>query len=646
MKKTYDDVDMLTPYQFARLRTDVYFGSMELTEQRIVGFDSVKLSVQDHSFVPALAVAFREIIDNAVDEVVGHGHGDTISIGYYPEGSVYTVTDNGRGIPSNLVEKLLANPMSGRNFRQRASVAGKNGVGATITNYTSEWFDINACHDGTRHEQRFTQGKAKIVIGAPQITKCGKGDHGTTIQFKPSEQVFGKHTALPEAFVKARAYELAAAFPELKVFYNDVRIKLSGQMRKSLLAGLDPVVEFRCVGETVVKHSGQRELDVTEETETRHSFESSFYLVPMFDPLGTETIHSIVNGIPAYQGGTHVDAFRREFYGTVIAVLDREAKKRKLSLDRQDVSYGVLVYNVTRMASPNFDTQSKAKLVSPEIGKAIAKAIDEDAVKRVVKDNPEWVESIFKRCAARTQGKDLARASDESKKALKARVAKLRDANGKDRSKCVLFIAEGDSAIGGMADVRDSMIHGGLPLRGKIMNAHPTAATPGEVVGSKELLDIMAAVGLQIGKKAIPRSALRYGAIYIATDEDEDGHNIMCLVVNFLHRFWPELFDPDLEPFVYKFDTPYLILEKGSERKYFFGRNYSEYEPENFKGWGEPIRAKGLGRLEERHWADMLDKPSLLPIVDDGDLPKALDLAFNKTRADDRKEWLGRPEEE
>lgn len=246
----------------------------------------------------------------------------------------------------------------------------------------------------------------------------------------------------------------------------------------------------------------------------------------------------------------------------------------------------------------------------------------------------------MKRCAERTHKEDFAEAARESKKALKARVAKLRDANGRDRSKCVLFIAEGDSAIGGMVDVRDPEVHGGLPLRGKIMNV--LESSPAEVVQSKELLDVMAAIGLQIGTKAF-RSTLRYGAIYIATDEDVDGYNILCLVVNFLHRFWPELFDKDLAPFVFKFDTPYLILEKGKERRYFFGHNVDTFDQEKFSGWSM-VRAKGLGRLERQYWADMLSSPSLIPIVDDGHLAASLDLSFNKSRADDRKEWLSRPE--
>lgn len=645
MRNTYDDIDVLTPYQFARLRNDVFFGSQEPTEQSVVGFDGHRLAAQDFTFVPALSVYLREIVDNAVDEVAGHGHGDSIWIDYDQADNVYSVEDNGRGIPPELVEKLLANTMSGRNFRQRDAVAGKNGVGASITNYSSEWFAVDSKHDGAHHKQRFSEGDKNLVVSKPT---SGRGDHpagqrysagsGTRIRFKPSSKVFSD-PRLPEAFVKARVYELAAAYPEVKFHYNGGRIKLAAAMKRSLLAGLDPI-EIRCAGKTPVRHTASRELGATEDRVTEHAFESTFYLVPGFGRDKSEVIHSVVNGIPAYQGGTHVQAFRSEFYNGVISALERDAKKRKLELDKVDVSHGLLIYNVTKMASPNFETQSKSRLVSPEAGKAVARALDEDAIKRVVRDNPKWVEAIMKRCAERTHKEDFAEAARESKKALKARVAKLRDANGRDRSKCVLFIAEGDSAIGGMVDVRDPEVHGGLPLRGKIMNV--LESSPAEVVQSKELLDVMAAIGLQIGTKAF-RSTLRYGAIYIATDEDVDGYNILCLVVNFLHRFWPELFDKDLAPFVFKFDTPYLILEKGKERRYFFGHNVDTFDQEKFSGWSM-VRAKGLGRLERQYWADMLSSPSLIPIVDDGHLAASLDLSFNKSRADDRKEWLSRPE--
>ena len=146
---------------------------------------------------------------------------------------------------------------------------------------------------------------------------------------------------------------------------------------------------------------------------------------------------------------------------------------------------------------------------------------------------------------------------------------------------------------------------------------------------------------MQIGKKA-NLNDLRYGKVFIATDEDEDGKNITALLVNFLYTYWPELFNKQ-NPFVYKFSTPLIILSKGRERKYVYADEYPEFQQKLsngvYKGW-TVTRAKGLARLVRADWDHSLKKPKLIPIVDDGELEETLDMLFNPNRADDRKAWL------
>ena len=242
---------------------------------------------------------------------------------------------------------------------------------------------------------------------------------------------------------------------------------------------------------------------------------------------------------------------------------------------------------------------------------------------------------IADRCRHRTAKKEDKEVNSELKKLSKTKIAKLTDAIGKDRSKCSLFLGEGDSALNFMMNVRDPEIHGCLPLRGKILNVH--GVTPKKVISNQALLDIMTAIGLKIGEKAHPNN-LRYGRVYIATDEDEDGKNIMALIVNFLFRFWPELFQED---FLFKFSTPFIIAHKGKQTKYIYADDYPEFQNNlsKWKGWAI-TRAKGLGALEEEDWKHALAKPELIPITDDGSLEETLDLIFNPKRADDRKEWL------
>src|SRR5690606_9609981 len=129
-----------------------------------------------------------------------------------------------------------------------------------------------------------------------------------------------------------------------------------------------------------------------------------------------------------------------------------------------------------------------------------------------------------------------------------------------DRTKCILFLAEGESAIAGMGAVRDPEIHGGIGLRGKVLNVN--GENPKTVLDNKVCTDIMNSVGLILGQKA-NRADLRYGAIYVAHDMDPDGLNIGALLINFFFTYWPELFDNKQDPFVYIFRTPFIIAEKG-----------------------------------------------------------------------------------
>ncbi len=159
-----------------------------------------------------------------------------------------------------------------------------------------------------------------------------------------------------------------------------------------------------------------------------------------------------------------------------------------------------------------------------------------------------------------------------------------------------------------------------------------------ELMDSDALHDIMASINLVPGVKA-NRDELSFGKLYIATDEDTDGLNIAALICNFLYKFWPELFQDADNPFVYVFKTPFIILEKGKESKYFYGYNVSEYNPEDWKGW-KATRAKGLGTLEKSNFRDAFTNSVAVAITDDGNLGETLDLIFNKKRADDRKAWM------
>ncbi len=615
-----------TDYEHIRLRTNMYLGSIEPHTQSIVLYYDLQPRVVEVTWTPALFTCLREIIDNALDEIVGHGHGNRIDVTYDPENLVFSVQDNGRGIPIEfdkahgqyLATMVLTEPRAGRNFDERGEVAGVNGIGSSAVSITSEWFEVEIHRDGKKFKQTFREGlpgSKEIDITAPKITSFKSDKTGTFIKFHPSKEVF-QSRILPEDFIRSRVTEIAICNPTLKIFYNGEQIKVKMRQEQTLFPGIAKPI-------TIEINDG--------------SLRSKFWITHGGE--GAEHVHSLVNNIPVFNGGVHVDAFRRLFYSGMLTAMERESKKRKLTPNRSDIQDGLFIYNITQMMAPNFDSQSKTRLINEEVAAVMKKHLENpELYKDLIKKNPEWIQAIYERCEARTMKKDASELAKLAKNTKKAKVEKLIDATGLDRSKCILLLAEGDSAISGFTEARDPKVHGGLPLRGKVLNVHPSKTTLKEAATNEALLQIMRSIGLAVGERA-NRHKLRYGKVFITCDADEDGKNIMALLINFFYQLWPELFD-EKNPFIYVFDTPLIIAGKGKQRKYWFNDNYADFDQEAMKGW-EITRAKGLAALRKPDWQNMLADPKVTPITDDGELRSALDLLFNENRADARKEWMG-----
>ena len=621
MTNKNDEIIKLSDWEHTRLRLEMYYGSRDAHTQTVLTYPDGKPTPKEMTWIPAVFTAFREILDNALDEVVGHGNGDRIDVTYDPATMVFSVEDNGRGIPIKYSEEhktylatmALSQARAGRNFQERGQVAGTNGIGASGVNFCSEYFTIFVERDGQAFKQEFQEGKDGLVIKPAILKDKATAKNGTRIEFKLSSKVF-KDLTLPEEFIRSRVYETAICCPKTKVYYNGERIQAKS-VEKTLFAGLKPI-----------------HIEVQEE-----SFVSNFWLLPGFMD-GGEHQHSLVNRIPAFDGGIHMDTLKRYFFSGLITALERESKKRKLTPNRSDVSEGMLIFNITTMDAPNFNSQSKTRLNNEETGKYIKKALDDpEFFKNVIKKYPDWIADIYTRCEERTMKKDASDANKEGKKLLREKVPGLMDATGLDRSKCILFLAEGLSAISGMASVRDPEVHGGLGLKGKVMNVYDASVK--EVLDDGALRDIMNSVGIIPGSAA-NRHTMRYNQIYIAHDMDPDGLNIGALLINFFFKYWPELFDPTKAPVINIFMTPFIIAEKGKVRKYWYSDDYMNFKPEDYKGWSI-TRAKGLGTLTREDWQHSITTPKLFPIINDGNMKDTLDLIFNPKRANDRKDWIG-----
>lgn len=621
-----NDIKKLTPYQHVRLRTTVYYGSTSLHTGPVLSYDSNKISIIETSWVPAVFTSFREILDNSLDELIAHGHGDKIHISYDPVNMIFEIEDNGRGIPIDWDDEhhmykatlALSELMSGRNFDSRENTAGMNGIGASGVNFCSEYFEVDIHRNGQHFIQSFHEGSElfdELQISKPKITKKS-GKTGTKIKFKLSNKIFNDLT-LPEKFVKDRIIEIASSNPSIQLFFNGEIIKVKNTIAKTLFSNYDTI--------SILVNSQD------------NTFNSQFLLIPNIVSQG-DHVQTLVNNIPTFNGGTHIDSFKKYFATGLLSSLERESKKRGLTPNRNDIYESLLIFNSTRMSKPDFDSQSKTRLINDEVDKYIKAVLEnEDTFKLIIKQSKEWIDSIYARCSERTQKKDDADIAKANRKIMRNKVPKLSDANGKDRSKCIIFICEGDSAVSQISAVRDPEIYGALPLRGKILNVR--GETPKVIIENQIITDLMTAIGINLGKKTI-RKDMRYGKVYLAADQDPDGANITALLINFFYLHWPELFDPTLPPVFYAFQTPFIIQEKGKKRHYWYADDYQTYSSDDWKGCPKPTRAKGLGSLEEIDWVHSLAHPKLIPITDDGDLSEMLDLIFSQTRADDRKIWI------
>lgn len=622
MIKKDEEILSLTEYAHSRLKTEMYLGSRSLHTQTILLYDDDRIPyTEELEFVPAVYTAFREIVDNSLDEIA-HGHGNRIDITYDEKTGKMTVKDNGRGIPFTIDSKTkmhkvtlaLSHARTGRNFGERGEIAGTNGLGAATVNFCSEYFKVEVWRDNKKFEQTFNEGKDELKIGKPKITKKTSTKTGTKISFRLSNKVF-KNKLLPLRFISSRVLEISLCNPLLKVYFNGKQMKTKPNLEKNLF----PKEQLISID---IKKLG---------------FRSRFMLKPNFRNDG-EFIHSIVNNIPAFNGGIHIDMFRRLFYSGMVDALKAQSRKRKLAPNRSDINSDLLIFNITTMNAPNFDAQSKTRLINEEAGKHVKAALEDEKIfKKIIQKHPAWIDEIYERCATRTQKKENSESKKLAKRFLRNKVPELYDASGKDREKCILFLAEGNSAIAGMTSVRDPEIHGGLGLRGKLLNVYGEKAK--KILTNQTLLNIMNSVGLIIGERA-DRTRLRYGTIYLAHDMDPDGFNIGALLINFFYKYWPELFADQENPFFYVFNTPYIIADKGKKRKYWYAHNYDEFNSSEYKGWSI-TRAKGLGSLTEEDWKYSLRNPDLFPIVDDGGLADALELIFRSDFADKRKEWIG-----
>jgi len=542
--------------------------------------------------------------------------GESIDVVEHPEHKVW--------IPQMIFGELLTS--TNYNKDEKKLVGGKNGYGVKLVNIFAKELKV-IVKDQTRkllYEQTFADNMT--VIGNPKVTPLKKAAVlSVGIGWRPDLARFGM-TCISEGMqklIERRVVDLAMTLGK------DVKVTWNGTLVKCRTI-LDYAKAFLPDGAPIVSESPN----------------DRWQIVVADSPTDKQFAMSFVNGIWTSKNGTHVDAVVSQIVNHIVEHLE---SKKKIKVKPGLVRDNLAVFVTSMIENPSFASQTKETLTTKLSAFGSSPKLSEDTLKKIV-SKLNLVSTLVEAQSA----KDVKENSktDGKKQSKITGIPKLDDAvlaGTKESSKCTLILTEGDSAkamaLSGLSqDQRRTF--GVYPLKGKILNVKDTSDS--KVEQTKEIAELKKILGLVSGKKYTNTSDLRYGSVMIMTDQDLDGAHIRGLLINLFHELWHELIA--IPGFLTYMATPIVKAHKGKMTRVF----YSQYEYEQWRkdeGAGGVTSGgrtgawtvkyyKGLGTSTRDEAKDYFAKVNAVKFGYDTNSDTAIDLAFNKSRADNRKEWL------
>jgi DNA gyrase subunit B len=480
-----------------------------------------------------------EIVDNSIDEALA-GYCKSILVKINADGSC-TVIDDGRGIPVGIhpteniptVEVVFATLGAGGKFEHNDDSAyktsgGLHGVGASVVNFVSEWMEISVSRDGAIHQMTFERGIKKSslkVVGKTHKT-------GTKVTFKPDPTLFTDTNFIHETLLN-RLRELAFLNKGVEIVFEDDRVSKRDAFKFE--HGLTQYIEFLNQGKTPV---GSVISFTKEDPAQRLVVEVAMQYSDGYN----ETVLTFANNINNHDGGTHLSGFRTALTSTVNRYAESAGWMKDIRPSGEDVREGLVAVVSIKIPEPQFESQTKDKLLNPEVESFVQSAVNE-RLGSYFEENPKEARQIFEKGMLAAEAREAARKAREltrRKNSLEGNSlpGKLSDCRSKSNEETELFLVEGDSAGGSAKQGRDSNIQAILPLFGKILNVEKANAI--KLISHEAIRTIISALGCGF-REDFNLEKRRYGKIVIMTDADVDGSHIRTLLLTFFFRHMVEL---------------------------------------------------------------------------------------------------------
>ena len=575
---TAQDIQVLEGLEAVRVRPGMYIGT-------------TGLSGLQHLMI--------EILDNAVDEAMA-GYCTRVDMNIAEDGLI-TISDNGRGIPvdvhpttgKNALETVMTTLHAGGKFGGGAYkvTGGLHGVGASVVNGLSEFLRAEVRRDGLLFSQEFSRGIPTTAL----IKEKGTELHGTTISFRPDPEIFGE--------IDYEFDELTRHFKDIAYLNKGLEICFISHWHYERRNGdIERTYFFDGGIPNLVRNDNRnrRVLQFVPFYYEKTVDETAVEVAVQYNDGYAESVHSYANCIKTPDGGTHLTGFR----SALTRVINDFARKQGQLKDDQpnllgdDVREGLAAAISVKLASPQFEGQTKHKLGNPEV-RGIVESVVGEGLTRYLEENPTEGRRVVEKCLTSQKAREAAKRARDlviRKNALdgSSLPGKLADCAERDPGKSELYIVEGESAGGSAKMGRDRHFQAILPLKGKILNVERVLQQPDKILAHEEIRAMVAAVGAGEGEDFDP-SKVRYHKVIIMTDADVDGSHIRTLILTFIYRRMRGLIDSG---YLYIAQPPLYRIQNGRRIEYAYSeeqkdellaKNTSQRNPtlQRYKGLGE-----------------------------------------------------------